>query len=105
MEDANGTVCERCRKAGHACVWDRPGHACDFCKQRKIACDLSGWVKRRRVLLEDGSEVETPSKRARTEVPGVRRPSIVIEMTPVERLLRELLACNSQVAWAVEEKV
>jgi len=76
-----------------------------FLQQRKIACDLSGWVKRRRVVPEDGSEVETPKKRAWTEVPGVRRPSVVIETTPVERLLRELLACNSRVARAAEEKV
>jgi hypothetical protein len=104
MEDADGTVCERCQKAGCACMWDGPGHACDFCKQRKIACDLSGWVKRWRVVPEDSLEVEMPKKRARTEIPGVCRPSVVIETTPVERLLRELLACNSRVARAAEEK-
>jgi hypothetical protein len=67
------------------CMWDGPGHACDCCKQRKIACDLLGRVKRWRVVLEDGSKVEMLKKRARTEIPGVRRPSVVIEMMPVSR--------------------
>jgi hypothetical protein len=39
------------------------------------------------------------------EVPGVRQPAVVIETTPVEQLLQELLACNSRIGWATEEKV
>jgi hypothetical protein len=95
----------RRQKPGCACVWDGPGHTCDFCKQRKITYNLSGRVKRWRVILEDGLEVETPRKKVWTEVLGVRRPSVFIEMTPVERLLWELLASNSRVMQAVEEKV
>jgi hypothetical protein len=49
--------------------------------------------------------VEMLRKRARTEVPGVRRPSVIIETMPVEHLLWELLACNSGIARATEEKV
>jgi hypothetical protein len=42
--------------------------------------------------------MESPRKRPRAEMPSGKRPTVIIETAAGERLLRELLACNS---WGV----
>jgi hypothetical protein len=92
-------------ESGPGCRWEGPGHACDFCKQQKITCNLSGPMKKRRAAPEDRLGREMPRKKAQTEVPGVCRPSVVIEMVMGEWLLWEMLACNLCIARATEEEV
>jgi hypothetical protein len=48
--------------------------------------------------------VESPKKRPQAEMPSGKRPAVVIETAAGERLLRELLACNSRGARAAERR-